>query len=501
MRKRILGFVAAMIVATGLGERSQAVTSAEAEGRYKLDGSGGCYWEPNDDGPNQCDPNDPAGRYKMDGGSCIWASNEHPPDQCQPGSGGGGGVPLVGAGTSSGMYYLDNGTIRLGINPDFGGNISHLEFPVGGIRYANVVDTAFGSDYAGREIQGSLYEAGSDPSCWPDLGSDCYWAWNPVQGGNANLQGSGSTVVEHTSTRIRSIAQPLHWKTSYGRSNVGMEQVVELISADTIQVRYTFTNYESFTIGLTGAHELPVVYLINRFSRAYVYRGNAPYTNAPMEVLHEGLPSPTSKNVSTTEPWVALQDTQAGGVVALAVPQGFSGYAIGCGVAQSEACLMQSWRSLILPPGQTGSVSYYLVVGPNISTVRQRVYQLLPAPPPPPPPGPGDTLPSGYDLLPGYSLVSSNGAYELSYQGDGNLVLYRRNGMVPLWWSGTQGMSPSRLSMQGDGNLILHHQSGLTVISNTPGSPGAYLIMQNDGNAVIYRPSGAAVWSTGTAGG
>lgn len=56
-------------------------------GRYKFDGSGGCYWEPNDSGPHQCDPNappppPPTGRWKWDGQYCFWSESESGPNQC-----------------------------------------------------------------------------------------------------------------------------------------------------------------------------------------------------------------------------------------------------------------------------------------------------------------------------------------------------------------------------------------------------------------------------------
>lgn len=52
-------------------------------GRYKSDGHGGCYWDPNDSGPDQCSP--PTGRYKSDGhGGCYWDPDDSGPDQCSP---------------------------------------------------------------------------------------------------------------------------------------------------------------------------------------------------------------------------------------------------------------------------------------------------------------------------------------------------------------------------------------------------------------------------------
>ena len=54
-------------------------------------------------------------------------------------------------------------------------------------------------------------------------------------------------------------------------------------------------------------------------------------------------------------------------------------------------------------------------------------------------------------------------------QGDGNFVVYRRNG-EPLWASGTEG------------------------------NCGAWLAMQDDGNLVVYSAAGSPLWASNTAG-
>ena len=53
-------------------------------GRWKEDGWGGCYWEPNDSGPDQCSGSAPTGRYKLDSNGCYWDPNDSGPDQCVP---------------------------------------------------------------------------------------------------------------------------------------------------------------------------------------------------------------------------------------------------------------------------------------------------------------------------------------------------------------------------------------------------------------------------------
>lgn len=60
--------------------------------------------------------------------------------------------------------------------------------------------------------------------------------------------------------------------------------------------------------------------------------------------------------------------------------------------------------------------------------------------------------------------------HALVMQIDGNLVFYRKAGMVPVWSTGTH-------------------------LTN-----GSYAIIQGDGNFVVYTSAGQAVWNTGTGG-
>ena len=60
-----------------------SATSAAAEGRWKSDGNGGCYFDETDSGPDQCDPI--PGRWKDDGnGNCYFDGADSGPDQCVP---------------------------------------------------------------------------------------------------------------------------------------------------------------------------------------------------------------------------------------------------------------------------------------------------------------------------------------------------------------------------------------------------------------------------------
>ena len=60
---------------------------------------------------------------------------------------------------------------------------------------------------------------------------------------------------------------------------------------------------------------------------------------------------------------------------------------------------------------------------------------------------------------------------------------------LPLWATGTDGLSIRHAITQRDGNLVLYNHAGQPKwASNTHGNPGARLVVQCDGNLVIYAP-------------
>jgi hypothetical protein len=118
-----------------------------------------------------------------------------------------------------------------------------------------------------------------------------------------------------------------------------------------------------------------------------------------------------------------------------------------------------------------------------------------------PPPGPGgppsgaSTLEANGTLRANDSLVSSDGRFRLTYQGDGNLVLYGSEGAL---WATYTFDAADLVVMQGDGNLVMYSGGRAVWSTGTHGNDGARLALQNDGNLVVYSASGAALWSSGT---
>jgi LysM repeat protein len=106
-----------------------------------------------------------------------------------------------------------------------------------------------------------------------------------------------------------------------------------------------------------------------------------------------------------------------------------------------------------------------------------------------------DTLTGGQKLVKGESLTSSNGAYTLTLQDDGNLVLASRGHAI--WASGTDGQDVVRAELQSDGNFVLYTADKPVWHTDTKGKKNVRLVLQDDRNLVLYGADGPA-WSTKT---
>jgi hypothetical protein len=109
-------------------------------------------------------------------------------------------------------------------------------------------------------------------------------------------------------------------------------------------------------------------------------------------------------------------------------------------------------------------------------------------------------------------LYSATRAFRLSFQQDGNLVLYvidtaslpaditKGKYLKPIWATGTNNLKDGkvvRAEMQTDGNLVLYDDKGRArwgaLYPSAVGHAGCFLRCQDDGNLVIYSPT-AVVW-------
>jgi hypothetical protein len=110
----------------------------------------------------------------------------------------------------------------------------------------------------------------------------------------------------------------------------------------------------------------------------------------------------------------------------------------------------------------------------------------------------------GYQTYQGGTVTCdwSNGIQQtLALQGDSNFCFYVNNGKE---WCPTPDIRSKKgtyVSFQGDGNLVVYNSTGTAVwASNTHTYPDAILAFQSDGNLVIYPSANdfSALWDTGT---
>jgi hypothetical protein len=100
----------------------------------------------------------------------------------------------------------------------------------------------------------------------------------------------------------------------------------------------------------------------------------------------------------------------------------------------------------------------------------------------------------GQELTMGQDYYQANGVYDLRFQTDGNLVLYRND--TAIWTSNTAGKGVTK-AVVGNGGILLQNASGNNVWITGGGGLG-YLAFQADGNLVYYAPHD--VWGAGPPG-
>ncbi|MQY29755.1 LysM peptidoglycan-binding domain-containing protein [Nocardia aurantia] len=108
----------------------------------------------------------------------------------------------------------------------------------------------------------------------------------------------------------------------------------------------------------------------------------------------------------------------------------------------------------------------------------------------------GDMLHVGEELGLGQSL--HGGAYTMTLQPDGNLVLCEPDGTV-VWATQTHGQGVTRALLQSDGNFVLYKEDGAPAwATDTPGREADRLVVQPDRDVVLYGRDGGMMWSAGT---
>jgi hypothetical protein len=203
------------------------------------------------------------------------------------------------------MSYLDNGTLRIGVNLSIGGAITYLAESEKQINMINSHDW-------GRQIQMSFY-SGPRPfvpdgahvkEAWKGLG------WNPIQSGDS--YSFPSEILEHrndgNSIYVRCI--PKIWPLRNVPGECEFECWIRL-EGHTAKIRSRLVNSrEDHTQYMPGRQELPAVYTNGPWYKLVSYLGDKPFSGEAPTVLVDkgdgkGWPWRTWY---TPEYWTALVD-------------------------------------------------------------------------------------------------------------------------------------------------------------------------------------------------
>jgi hypothetical protein len=263
------------------------------------------------------------------------------------------GTAAPGSGSgASGMTYLDNGRIRVGVNLDDGGKITFLAAASGPRSGTNLV-------------------AASLPSYYRNAFGD-----SPAWGANADY----STVLAASNDGHEIYTKVMAGTNTGSPCECTIEQWVR-IDGPVAHIRNRLTNFLSDAGRYPAAgQELPALYTLGPAYRLFTYVGAAPYTNSPLREYTRadggyffsgsGVPS-----IRASEHWAALVGDDLFGV-GLVEPDHtrFAGIA---GSPGSNPYALNGYLTAptleILDGNATYSNEYTLVVG-TVSRIRAYAY-------------------------------------------------------------------------------------------------------------------------------
>ncbi|KPL00928.1 MAG: hypothetical protein AMJ91_02385, partial [candidate division Zixibacteria bacterium SM23_73_3] len=202
-----------------------------------------------------------------------------------------------------GTVYLDNDTVRVGLNLDWGGVISEIIYE--GVNLVNKHDT-------GRLLQLSLYD-GSDIYPGTD-GTDPNWGWNPTQAGDKYNHPSSVLFYSASTDSMYTKTQPLEYNPDNkgGGSDQGVlsdvyfEQWTSL-EGQAVKVKWKVTHLGTDHHTIT-VESFPCVYVNRDFCRLFTYEGGNPWSYDSL--TEKSVPSSPGSTLvfKSTEYWAAFVD-------------------------------------------------------------------------------------------------------------------------------------------------------------------------------------------------
>jgi len=270
-------------------------------------------------------------------------------------------TPLIAESGHESKLFLDNDSIRLGIDLTSGGSIFYLSDSSTNRNVLNHFDR-------GRYIQQSYY-GDEDGSRW----GQNEWRWNPVQGGD--YKGQPAKVLEHKAgkTTLYVKSTPKHWANGSDITDAVMEQWISL-EGTIASIKYRFT-YNGEHNHRPRHQEMPAVFVDASLPNLVLYRGDKPWRMDALTTLVPGWPNEYHRR---TEEWSAFVDDNNWGI-GVYTPgttditcYRYSGPA---GSKGSGCSYFSPIRTLGITHGLVLNYDVYLTMG-SVPDIRKRFYSL-----------------------------------------------------------------------------------------------------------------------------
>lgn len=252
--------------------------------------------------------------------------------------------------------FLDNGTLRLGVNKTAGACVGFLSAGQDSPNVLNSFDR-------GRFVQQSYY-GDSDGSTW--AGSP--WRYNPVQGGY--WKGKPGPVLEFKAegSSLYAKTRPIHWATGAEIPEMIMEQWIELKEA-LVKIRFRMRYLGEKTHPVCH-QEIPAFFVQPEFGTLVMYDGDKPWTGGDLTRRQPGFPNESAR---LAEHWAAWVDSEDRGVgLYIEATDRATCYRYGNGAMREDSCsYIAPLAEFALRPGLVWEYEAWITLG-SVAEIRDR---------------------------------------------------------------------------------------------------------------------------------
>lgn len=199
------------------------------------------------------------------------------------------------------MSFIDNGTLKVGVNLALGGAITWVS-------KSGSKENVVNSHDLGRQIQMSYY-SGPNPYIAGDKKPVAHWAslgWNPIQSGDYGM--NPSKVLDHRNDKKSIYVKciPMQWPHDGVPGECTFESWIRL-EGPAAHVRSRINNARSDKTLYSARHqEMPAVYVNGPYCRLMTYTNAEPFMGRPLAEIVKGpdVKGPWA-SWTTTEFWAA----------------------------------------------------------------------------------------------------------------------------------------------------------------------------------------------------